>query len=868
LKSSSIGREIQDRHFSGRQYRRALYLAVPLIITIGFSIWAQPARSAEVWFNGYSANYRAVPGENNNVTIRTVDVTGLNLFTSTHEAFRITDSEAIINLDANRLDSTGNPLEGCVTFGSNAYCPASEGTYLFISAGDGNDHVDVANSGDDPTQFAKPRSVYVCGGDGNDTLIGGDGSDRLVGGPGADVIIGNDGQDLIAGNSGDFLQCFGDTSDSQPGDRLDGGDGSDLLVGSSGQDTLLGGGGGDYLYGREGDDSLDGGSGNDALVGESGNDSLYGGDGTDELTGGSGSDSESGGDGNDEIGTSWTFAPGVVERDDGDDTMDGGAGNDVLNGGPGQNMVTAFDTSLRNVDEGPEVAGSNGNDSMHGGEGDDTVTYVKRAGPVTLSLDGAKNDGAPGERDRIASDVETVVGGSGDDVIIGSASNDELDGGKGSDSIEGGPGDDHLSGGRGDEGRDRIAGGEGNDTITGLNGGDLLHGGPGNDSVAGGGGADALDGGNGDDTMMGGPGGDLVMGGAGNDNVNGSDPLLPGADGADDLRGGPGKDSLEGGEGDDLLSGGPGPDVLHGGSGVDTADYSMAAGPVTISLDGKANDGEDGEHDNFGTDVEAGLGGGEQDLLSGDARDNVLSGGGGEDFIVGGQGSDRLNGNDGNDAIQSRDSIRDLVNCGRGFDVAIVDDKDLVRDNCELVDRKGGRSTALGRLVSVRLVRGTVRMRPRSMDRLFPLTGEVELPLRSSVDAHHGTVELSANAARGHTGSSVLRGGAFMVDQKQSRSPLTHIRLRGGGLERCGAHDRGSAMKSRGLNRTLWVRARGRLRVVGLHGFAQGQNATWTTSDRCDGTLVRVQHGKVKFFDRIRKKSFRLTAGEARLARS
>ena len=483
-------------------------------------------------------------------------------------------------------------------------------------------------------------------------------------------------------------------------------------------------------------------------------------------------------------------------------------------------MVSGFPTSLTELEkvlevaEGPEVAEPNGTDSMHGGDGRDTVTYVKRATPVTLSLDGEANDGAAGEQDRIGSDVESLAGGSGDDVVTGSASSDALDGGKGSDAIDGGPGDDYLSGGGGDEGRDRIAGGDGNDTLSGINGRDTLVGGTGRDIVAGGGGADDLDGGEGDDAMTGGPGGDLVKGGLGDDTLDGADPLLLGADGPDDLRGKRGRTRRR--RGRRPASGGPGPDQ-PGGAGVDTADYSVATGPVAISLDGRANDGQEGERDNFGADVEGGRGGGEADILSGSAGRNVLSGGGGEDFIQGGKEADRLDGNDGNDAIQSRDATRDRVSCGRGSDVAIADDQDLVRDNCELVDRGGGETTALGRLVSIRLVRGSARVRPRSMDTFFPLQGQVKVPVRSSVDARRGTVKLSSRAAKRRV-STVLRGAAFMVDQRRSRSPLTDIRLRAGGLERCGNASGETAANGGGVGRTLWARASGRVRVVGSHG--------------------------------------------------
>jgi Ca2+-binding RTX toxin-like protein len=799
-----------------------------------------------VEFKGSAVTYSAEPGEDNNVKVKLERNPGAP-FPGTDQVFVISDSVTIV-------DFSGFVPLRCRARGVRAECPASAGTNLQINTFDGDDRIEV-----DPS-LTQP--VFVCGGAGNDTILGGPGGDRLVGGEGSDMILGNDGADLIGGNVAPFglLPCLDDVPDSPAGDRLEGGKGNDVLAGSAGADTMLGGPGNDSLLGFEGDDSLDGGSGNDDLAGQGGDDSLYGGDSTpqeaggdDLIAGGVGSDSEIGGDGDDELGTNY-FVDGIVSTDVGDDTMDGGPGNDLLHG----ESVTgvAAGGSLRQVEDAgrPEATGPNGSDVMTGADGYDTVTYEGRASPVTLSLDAAANDGDPGEQDWIGNDVEKVVGGSGDDVITGSVGSDYLDGGAGSDTVEGGEGDDVLDGGRGDEGSDHLFGGNGNDTINGRNGDDELVGGTGDDDVAGGGGTDSIRGDDGNDKLRGGPGHDDIFGGSGNDVIQGGDPLLPGADTGDNLHGGPGKDLLDGGDGGDLLAGGPGSDVLIGGRGLDVGDYSDSAGPVSITLDGQPNDGETGERDNFGADIESARGGNGKDLLSGNAGDNTLTGGAGDDFLVGAQGADRLNGNDGNDAILSRDSARDVINCGRGFDLAIVDDRDIVRDNCELVDRGGGRATALGRFVSATRLRGGVKVRPRAMDRFFPLSGGVMLPVRSSIDARKGAIRLSTRGTGGRQRSSTLRGGVFAVDQVRSRS-LTVIRLHSGPLGRCAASAR----------RALTVRTGERLRVVGREAYAWGRHATWTTTDRCDGTRIRVQRGRVRVFDRTLRKSLVLTAGEAYL---
>jgi Ca2+-binding RTX toxin-like protein len=251
------------------------------------------------------------------------------------------------------------------------------------------------------------------------------------------------------------------------------------------------------------------------------------------------------------------------------------------------------------------------------------------------------------------------LGAGGDSASVGAvASGGNLStGGDGSDHLVGGPFGDLLDGGPGD---DALEGGAGDDT---------LHGGTGSDSLDGGAGSDVIHGGDGVDHLTGGPGADLLFGGGGDDIESG------GADN-DSLDGGPvpgcvesgGGDELNGDGGDDSLCGGAGPasgndsDALRGGDGEDHAWYLRAAN-VSISLDNAVGDGESGEADNVGADVEDVTTGSGSDVLVGSNSRNVLDGGpgpdvlsgaGGDDVLMdpGGDGAaDRLDGGDGDDAM-------------------------------------------------------------------------------------------------------------------------------------------------------------------------------------------------------------------------
>ena len=120
------------------------------------------------------------------------------------------------------------------------------------------------------------------------------------------------------------------------------------------------------------------------------------------------------------------------------------------------------------------------------------------------------------------------------------------------------------------------------------------------------------------------------MGNAATGNTPFVHPLaIYGGAGNDTLRGGTAADTYTGGDGDDVFVGGSvadGGDHLIGGAGTDTADYTARTAPVTISIDGVANDGTAGEHDNIDGDVEVLRGGSGNDTFDqGSAADGAQS---------------------------------------------------------------------------------------------------------------------------------------------------------------------------------------------------------------------------------------------------
>jgi Ca2+-binding RTX toxin-like protein len=521
----------------------------------------------------------------------------------------------------------------------------------------------------------------LLGGGGNDSLSGDDGADTLDGGVGDDLFDGGLGIDqLVGGDGADLFNLNGD------GDTADGGLGVDTasfaamttalnvdLVtapnGLANVENVIGGSAGDLLSGSTLANRLEGGLGADTLSGRAGNDALIGGDGSDNLYGEDGADTLDGGIG--------------------DDYLVGGAGVDQLSGGAG---IDSFDLT------------ADGEDTVDGGDGNDTANFAAATLALNVDLANAAVDKITNVENLVGgSGNDTVYGTVGDNYLAGAGGNDFLSGRDGYDILEGGAGDDTLSGGIGvDElygedgndifqltvvGEDGVDGGLGTDTASFASApvgvaADLdnplhllasienLTGGAGADTLSGSALANRIDGGSGNDILAARGGDDVMLGGIGNDTLSGDD-------GADSLDGGVGDDALTGGAGIDTLTGGDGndkfnltavgEDAVDGGLGTDEARFLALAAAITVDLDNPAH---------RLANVENILGGYAGDTLSGSIAANridgdqgadLISGRGGNDTLYGGSGNDTLYGNDGDDTLDGGIGD-DVLEGGHGID--------------------------------------------------------------------------------------------------------------------------------------------------------------------------------------------------------
>jgi hypothetical protein len=160
-----------------------------------------------------------------------------------------------------------------------------------------------------------------------------------------------------------------------------------------------------------------------------------------------------------------------------------------------------------------------------------------------------------------------------------------------------------------------------------------------------------------------------------------SNPIV-GTIGVDVLNGTGAGDLILGRRGNDRISGNGGDDCIDGEGGRDR----LSGGSDDDDVDGGANaDRVDG---NGGADRVSG-GGGDDDVSGGGGRDRI-SGGNGDDDIDAEQGRDRVRAGRGDDRIEADDNRRDVIDCGRGFDIVDADRQDDL-SGCERPRGGGGR---------------------------------------------------------------------------------------------------------------------------------------------------------------------------------
>lgn len=445
-------------------------------------------------------------------------------------------------------------------------------------------------------------------------------------------------------------------------------DGDDILSGRGGVNVLDGGAGydtvlevGDVDFNLN-DQSLNGigvntlsSIENAILTGGAGDNKFYfdGWSGAAQFNGGDGIDTLRGLD----LGNTWQITGQNAGSLNDNVTF---SGMDNLSGG------SLGDTFL--LRDGQGVSGT-----VDGRGGINTLDYSAYTTAVTVDLASGQATGSGG-----VSNVQNVIGGSGNDTIFGDEQNNNFSGGAGDDILSGRGGVNTFDGGTGNDTVLEVGDvdftltnqslvGTGSDALANIESADLTGGASANKFV--------LSNWTGDGQVNGGGATDTLVG----PNIDNSWQISGQNAGVVNSKlAFSAVENLVGGTAGDIFIFGDGKGVsgkINGGGGVNALDYSAYTTPVTVDLGNSLGTGTLGL-----AGIRHVLGGSAADIIIGDAQDNILFGGGrndtingadGNDVIAGQNGSDSLSGGSGNDQFLFGNSTAetDTVIGGSGTDI-------------------------------------------------------------------------------------------------------------------------------------------------------------------------------------------------------
>ena len=177
----------------------------------------------------------------------------------------------------------------------------------------------------------------------------------------------------------------------------------------------------------------------------------------------------------------YWYAPGgvVVDLSEGRASNDGHGDVDTINGHPFGVSGSDFTDVLRGSDRNESFTGRSGHDNIDGGGGTDTLrfgTLIATVGNLHVDLEAGTATGTWGGNafSYTLSNIESVVGESGDDTLRGNDEHNTLEGRAGNDTIYGGAGEDRLDGGEGNDVLNPGSAVEGTDTVLGSTGSDRI----------------------------------------------------------------------------------------------------------------------------------------------------------------------------------------------------------------------------------------------------------------------------------------------------------------------------------------------------------------------------------------------------------
>jgi hypothetical protein len=185
----------------------------------------------------------------------------------------------------------------------------------------------------------------------------------------------------------------------------------------------------------------------------------------------------------------------------------------------------------------------------------------------------------------------------------------------------------------------------------------------------------------------------------------------------------------------------------------------------------------------------------------------------------------------------------------------------------------------LGRTEEVKPVRGKIFVILNGT--LVPLSTTAGLTTGTTIDALHGTLQLTTATGKGFATQTGTFGGAVFKATQTRSGPLkglTTLSLVNNAFQgapsfaSCTAQSAvggsAAAVSSKVLQLLHAKDNHGKFRTKGRYAAATTRGTVWSIADRCDGTLTHVSSGSVVVNDLVRHVNVTVRAGHSYLARA
>jgi hypothetical protein len=173
-------------------------------------------------------------------------------------------------------------------------------------------------------------------------------------------------------------------------------------------------------------------------------------------------------------------------------------------------------------------------------------------------------------------------------------------------------------------------------------------------------------------------------------------------------------------------------------------------------------------------------------------------------------------------------------------------------------------------------VSGTVLVKLPGSSKFVLLTGVLQVPFGTIIDALHGKVKVTTMGPNGRLQVMTFYAGEFKLTQQ--RNGRVFATLWGGNFSTCPtrrershialAQASSSHTSGKHTVRKLWAEGHGSYSTKGNYASGAVLGTVWLTEDKCDGTLIRVKTDSVEVTNFVTHHHYKIRAGHSYLAKA